>query len=422
MFGGVVLKLALRVEHGVRVKWVIAIISCECVCVCVCCRWVVVDLVSTPVNFALLVFFGARYTTTMTTRRIWVYQCHCFQGFWCRYWGGGYFWKFVREAWTTLYFRGPWPQCRTVGRVKAWCPQLCKKFQFKCRKCCVCYHEACGTASLAHASVIAAITPSLLWRSSLKYAKAVKQNCIFKPETKKPGVKEEKLCQLWPWDYLTCISFSSFIEVVLLWARNMAVLPPGLRWWGASKPQGNFDCQGVGYRWWWWWWWWVWRPLVSPVTADETLLVQPFSFFTPLLRCRTANHPGHFVKVGCQSPWEKPSPLSRIQRRHFSLLRFWLKLWKWNEPLCFDPLFPGPLTSQTVNGATDPPGKVLTHDFTRPALGLFGLVFTLKCLQLISTVDAWCFGVSTLHGYNKSGVSGSSPQKLWSSRDFCPTG
>lgn len=153
------------------------------------------------------------------------------------------------------------------------------------------------------------------------------------------------------WNKKSCVNF----DPEIIWTAFIFHLL--LKWccYGPETwlfyPQG-FACQGVGYRW--WWWWWVWRPLVSPVTADETLLVQPFSFFASLLRCRLANHLGHFVKVARQSPWEKPFPLSRIQRRHFSFLRFWLKLWKWNEPLCFDSLFPWPLTSQTVNGATDP--------------------------------------------------------------------
>lgn len=105
----------------------------------------------------------------------------------------------------------------------------------------------------------------------------------------------------------------------------MSVLPsPGLRCWGASKlPQKNLDSKmldtggGGGGR----------GDFEGPsslhsfITAEETLLVQPFSLFASLHQCRFTIIKVTFV-IPIKACERNTHLLSQIQRRQFSLLCF----------------------------------------------------------------------------------------------------
>lgn len=230
-------------------------------------------------------------------------------------------------------------------------------------------------------------------------------------------MKWEKLCQRWPWDYLNCIRFSSFVEVVLLWARNMAVLPPGLRWWGASRPQGEFWLSGCRIQ------------MVVVVSLKATRLSchcrwnivgTAFQLFHPSAPVSPRKSSRSLCEGRAPKPVREALPIAADTKASFFFTAFLVEAVKMKRATLLWFFIPVTASKSNGYGATGPPGRVLSV-FTRPELGLFGLVFTLKFLQLISTVDAWCFGVSTLHGYYKSRVSRPSPQKLQSSRDFCPT-
>lgn len=122
--------------------------------------------------------------------------------------------------------------------------------------------------------------------------------------------------------------------------------------------------------------------------------------FASLLRCRLAT-----IMVICDGRTSKLFPLVMDTKATFSFSAFWLKLWKFIEPLCFDSLFPWPLGSQTINGTTDPAQspwwrRVLSV-LTRPELGFlsfFGLVFTLKFLQIfhLRSLMLWCVHATPL--------------------------